>query len=381
MVSLEEAKKNIRQELKSHYGENLAEIVGSPLVKHLQNDLVIDATVDVDKKFRITVYLNTRDMVDDEPNELYESAQEILKDNPNHIIIILDAVDMDYDESWLGGDYPEFDKTEGLWVLPMGELTHNALKEQVNQMFNVLDGKVWKIGCRPGHNKDMHLLMIERKCPKCGQKVWVPDHIVFSVLPVENYTEKPWIYSLESIHVYCMNTVRQIADIYNKSKSYGGLMNADKVGFKVDCACCGTETINFKEADREWFQHEQSNIWYLWPELEEIPSDMKLIPLSDVDLSMEDVDTVNGCISCMDGVIFLGEYSLVDFIQKTAKEEEWDRLIEDVTVIELHLMNGPMFKAKMPGSLAEIAVSYCHETLFQYAKMCTKSVNTIIGKE
>lgn len=142
MVSLEEAKKNIRQELKSHYGENLAEIVGSPLVKHLQNDLVIDATVDVDKKFRITVYLNTRDMVDDEPNELYESAQEILKDNPNHIIIILDAVDMDYDESWLGGDYPEFDKTEGLWVLPMGELTHNALKEQVNQMFNVLDGKV-----------------------------------------------------------------------------------------------------------------------------------------------------------------------------------------------------------------------------------------------
>lgn len=68
MVSLEEAKKNIRQELKSHYGENLVEIVGSPLVKHLQNDLVIDATVDVDKKFRITVYLNTRDMVDDEPN-------------------------------------------------------------------------------------------------------------------------------------------------------------------------------------------------------------------------------------------------------------------------------------------------------------------------
>lgn len=158
-------------------------------------------------------------------------------------------------------------------------------------------------------------------------------------------------------------------------------MNADKVGFKVDCACCGTETINFKEADREWFQHEQGNIWYLWPELEEIPSDMKLIPLSDVDLSMEDVDTVNGSITCMDGVIFLGEYSLVDYIQKTVKEDEWDKLIEDVTVIERHLMNGPMFKAKMPGSLAEIAVSYCHEALFQYAKMCTKAVKYIIDQE
>jgi predicted RNA-binding Zn-ribbon protein involved in translation (DUF1610 family) len=183
-----------------------------------------------------------------------------MKEKPGRMIIIFEATDIDYEESWLADDYPDIYNIENLWVLRLDKLEWDALEEQLNQMFNILDGKVWKVGCSTGLNKDMYLLMVEKECPKCGQKVWIPDHILLSALPVHDFTEKPWLYSLESILIYSMDMIRQVADVYNKHKKNGGVMRLGEKGFSVDCNCCGTETIKFDEKDREYFYFEVGDI-------------------------------------------------------------------------------------------------------------------------
>ena len=74
MIDFKKAKDYIRQELKSHYGKNLLELKGRQKLAHLHENLVMDATLDSEKNFHISVYINTRDLIDDEPVELYESA-------------------------------------------------------------------------------------------------------------------------------------------------------------------------------------------------------------------------------------------------------------------------------------------------------------------
>lgn len=381
MKNFEWARERIRAGLKHQYGVYLNEVKDAVRLDTVAEGLVIDATLDAERKFRVTVYLNTRELDEDEPSKLCMDAYAQLEDNPDRIIIVVDFLD-DESESWLEDTDLEVDKMEGFWVIRSQGNNEKSLDYVMGEIFDILNGKQWKIGCRQGRGNNLNLLAVEQKCPRCGKTVWVPDHLLLSVIPTDNQVEKPWIISLASIHRYSVETIRQIAATFNAiSPAIGRMTVEDSGAFTVHCSGCGEKVADLKESDRDWFQHEMGDLWYRWIDLNVIPDDVKMIPMQDVRLNYEDVDNINSSIDCMEGVVFMGEYSISELFSKSFASKRWDEWMSDIHVIQRHLLSSPMFKAKIPGTLAEIETNMYHEMLYGYAHTAIQAINKLCNVE
>lgn len=378
MIPFDKARDYIREKLLYRYGSLVREIPGGEMLPGLSDAPVFDATVDAAGKFRITVYINTFEMSDDAPEKLYRAGAQMLADDASRIIVVLDLLDADI-EPWTDYTGWPVDSTPGLWIMQPDDFTVESFHYTVDRLMAALDGKVWKIGCRQGRNPGLQMVLTQHPCPHCGRMVWVPDHLIHTLVHEPDGESKPWIHSISAAASYSAKALRGVEGVYNSLEGMRGIMRtADDCGFHVLCSVCRTKVVEYGRQDHEWFQHEQGDLWYRWAESETLPRGTKLVPIPLTELTFEDMDHVNTESDCMDGVVHKGEYSIMELIEKPFDAMSIEEMLSSLHSLQYHLMHSPMFTADMKGTLAGYSVGYTYDLLYCYATRALKALNAIM---
>lgn len=379
-LSFEQAKENLRDGLKYHYGSCLHEIENPEPVAYLEGKVVMDAYIGKDNNFRVSTYLLTDMLKEDEYEGIYRSVLQQLGKEPGRIIFIFYMPEQ-YDE-WLDEVGQYLEGTERLWITQLDERSENALESQIEWMYDVLDGVIWRVGCCTGKDDRLVLLMNKEICPECGKTVWIPDYVLVTAGHDVSLDSKPWLLALNSIFKHSPSTVSQIADSYNVHEDVGGLMHYHgKYGFDITCKSCKAKVVEYDKPTWLYYQYELGPTWFRWNEFESLPDDVKLISIGNVSFDIKDVDLLVNETTLMDGVIFKGEHSIHEKVVKPVIKSKFKDLIEDMYAIERHLLKHPAFTADLKGSWAGLIVDHIYQACQGYAQLVFKVLHKKIEED
>lgn len=365
-ITFEYARDIIRQKLQNTYGSHLHEITGSEPLDPVSDSLVMDTYIGSEHKFRISIYFNMRDLYEEEPGLLYESALRQMAANPDHIIIVCHMTDED-EVDWIDQDWFNIDKVEGLWLVPGYDKTEDTFQEMTSTIFRILNGSRFKVGCRSGVNKGLTLLMVKAECPECGETLWIPDSILLPAFQSTGKSHKDWLLSFESIFKYDHDTIARIAETYNSMDTKLGTMQMNpEYGFRMCCHRCGTQYRDYDKSVCEYYEHEMNDEWLKWIESENLDDTVKLLPLSTISLNMSDVNMLTSNMSCGDGFLFMDIYDIEEFINKPMVECSDEELMNNVLSVHRHMLSFPPFRMDMGTSYAELDNQFVFTVLSSY---------------
>ena len=385
-MTIEEHREYLRDKLDEHYGVRFIDIDDNKKLESMDAP-IFDTYVDLEDRFRVTVYMNTEEPETEKVSSIVSEALHLLKDTRDRIIIILDM--FEYEE-----DYPvtweelimESSCCPGLWVLTANYDKNHVSNDLAKRMFSILDGKIWRVGHWLGKEQRLALILRKTTCSECGKEVWLPDSIAVLAASydekgnnwIHNLWDKPLMLSLKSIHVYSDEVKTQVSAFLEKSHQDLCIMSKSKNhAFDVSCPSCKNMTASYGVEEHDWFSHEMNETWYRWFEDEPLPNNLKIIQIPDVSLDMEALDILCNSYTAAPGFIYKGEYTLNDCLVKMTEMEYEDIQLAELAGLQIHLNENPIFHTKFHPSPAAITVDRCN---MMYKHIMMLGLGILIGK-
>jgi len=382
MMQADEVKKMVETCMKVHYGAGFQTVTQPDNVPCL-GDAVTDAYVDLDKNVRVTAFVNVAGadiLMPDAVGTSIMSAKRWRCDK-NRYIFIMDAADEE--DSVLSEMFGSEFIVPGVHIFPVGKLTPDSVKQALQEMLHFLDGQCWTVGIPPLSGERLCLLAVRCVCPHCNQSLLNPAFLIIKAFNDEISSRTlPYLISIEDYFKFSDRLIFQTSKMLSGVKDMGLVTVGRGHSFTVSCPHCDKAATSYDENTRLWLTGSNTgsnklNVWYRWALSESMSDEFRVVPLPDICLAPEDIETLSADKDLLDGYVLKGSYDFSEIIRQAPALVSRYSVKAYIHSIMLHLQDFPLFSSRLADSPAHEALTFNRDMLFKYINTLLKCFNYI----